>query len=114
MKHCGKRRKCWLPALSPSPTLFSKAFFLRVIESRDCLAKLCYNEEKYVLEMTKKPTHLWTKRFCPFEDIMVTNIFSFLYDIFKKYFILGSGNIGMSSKGLFSYHIILCLKKPKN
>ena len=22
-KHCGKRRKCWLPALSPFPTMFS-------------------------------------------------------------------------------------------
>ena len=26
-KHCGKRRKCWLPAFSPFPTMFSKAFF---------------------------------------------------------------------------------------
>ena len=24
-KHCGKRRKCWLPAFSPFPTMFSKA-----------------------------------------------------------------------------------------
>ena len=23
-KHCGKRRKCWLPAFSPFPTMFSK------------------------------------------------------------------------------------------
>ena len=22
-KHCGKRRKCWLPAFSPFPTMFS-------------------------------------------------------------------------------------------
>ena len=22
-KHCGKRRKCWLPAFSPSPAVFS-------------------------------------------------------------------------------------------
>ena len=22
--HCGKRRKCWLPAFSPFPTMFSK------------------------------------------------------------------------------------------
>ena len=26
-KHCGKRRKCWLPAFSPFPTMFSRAFF---------------------------------------------------------------------------------------
>ena len=28
-KLCGKRRKCWLPAFSPFPTVFSKAFFLK-------------------------------------------------------------------------------------
>ena len=26
-KHCGKRRKCWLPAFSPFPTMFSTPFF---------------------------------------------------------------------------------------
>ena len=26
-KHCGKRRKCWLPAFSPFLTMFSKGFF---------------------------------------------------------------------------------------
>ena len=26
-KHCGKRRKCWLPAFSPFPTMFSQASF---------------------------------------------------------------------------------------
>ena len=25
-KHCGKRRKCWLPAFSPFPTMFSIVF----------------------------------------------------------------------------------------
>ena len=38
-KHCGKRRKCWLPAFSPFPTMFSKDFFLGVVKSRDCVAK---------------------------------------------------------------------------
>ena len=27
-KHCGKSRKCWLPASSPFPTMLSKAFFI--------------------------------------------------------------------------------------
>ena len=35
-KHCGKCRKCWLPAFSPFPTVFSKGFCLKVIKSRDC------------------------------------------------------------------------------
>ena len=28
-KHCGKRRKCWLPAFSPFPTMFLKGFFIQ-------------------------------------------------------------------------------------
>ena len=36
-KHSGKRRKCWLPAFSPFPTMFSKDFFFRVVKSQDCL-----------------------------------------------------------------------------
>ena len=36
-KHCGKRKKCWLPAISSFPTMFSKAFSFRVVKSRDCV-----------------------------------------------------------------------------
>ena len=32
-------RKCWLPAFSPFPTMFSKGFFIRVVKSRDCVLK---------------------------------------------------------------------------
>ena len=39
-KHCGKRRKCWLPAFSPFPTVFSRAFLQKVVKSHDCLKKL--------------------------------------------------------------------------
>ena len=28
-KHCGKRRKCQLPAFSPFPAMISKGFFLQ-------------------------------------------------------------------------------------
>ena len=38
-KHCGKRRKCWSPAFSPFPTMFSKGFSFRVVESLDCVVK---------------------------------------------------------------------------
>ena len=31
-KHCGKRRKCWLPAPSPFSTMFSKASFSRSLK----------------------------------------------------------------------------------
>ena len=32
-KHCGKRRKCWLPAFSPFPTMFSKGVIVRVVKA---------------------------------------------------------------------------------
>ena len=38
-KHSGKRRKCWLPIFFPFPTMFSKAFFLRVVKRLDCQVK---------------------------------------------------------------------------
>ena len=38
-KHCGKRRKCWLPAFSPFPIMLSKAFFSRGVKSADCVVK---------------------------------------------------------------------------
>ena len=31
-KHCGKRRKCWLPAFSPFPTMFSKGVLNSVVK----------------------------------------------------------------------------------
>ena len=34
-KYCGERRKCWLPAFSSFPTVFSKAFFVSVVKSRN-------------------------------------------------------------------------------
>ena len=39
-KHCGKRRKCWCPAFSPLPTMFSNSFFLRVVKSWDSVVKI--------------------------------------------------------------------------
>ena len=30
-KHCGKRRKCWLPAFSSFPTMFSGSLKLRIV-----------------------------------------------------------------------------------
>ena len=38
-KHCGKRRKCWLPAFSPFSAVFSKGLFSRGVKSRDCVVK---------------------------------------------------------------------------
>ena len=38
-KHCRTRRKCWLPAFFPLPTVFSEGIFLGVVKSRDCVVK---------------------------------------------------------------------------
>ena len=38
-KHCGKRRKGWLPAFSSFPTMFSIAFFPRVSKTMHCSLK---------------------------------------------------------------------------
>ena len=34
-----KRRKCWLPAFSSFPTMFSKALCFKVAKSLDCVVK---------------------------------------------------------------------------
>ena len=38
-KHCGKRRKCWSPAFSLFPTMFSKNLFPGVVKSWDFVVK---------------------------------------------------------------------------
>ena len=40
VENSGKRRKCWLPAFSPFPTMFSKGFFHGVVKRWDCVAKI--------------------------------------------------------------------------
>ena len=39
-KHSGKSRKCWIPAFSPFPTMFSKGFLYMVVKSCDCVLKI--------------------------------------------------------------------------
>ena len=52
-KHCGKRRKCWLPAFSPFSTIFSNGYFFRVVKSRDCVVKsqigFCVKKKKMLV-----------------------------------------------------------------
>ena len=35
----GRGEKCWSPAFSPFPTMFSKGFYFRVVKSPDCVVK---------------------------------------------------------------------------
>ena len=39
-KQYGKSRKCWLPAFSPFPIIFSKGSFFRIVKSWDYVAEL--------------------------------------------------------------------------
>ena len=38
-KHSGKRVKCWLPAFSSFPIIFSKGCLPRIVKSGDCVVK---------------------------------------------------------------------------
>ena len=61
-KHGGKRRKCWWPAFSPSPTMFSKGFLHRVIRSHDSVVELTlllYNKILAFSNSKHKQTTCW-------------------------------------------------------
>ena len=55
-KHCGKRRKCWLPAFSPFPTMLSKDFFLKVIKSRNCVVRFMHCEKRCSMHLIEVMT----------------------------------------------------------
>ena len=59
-KLCEKRRRCWLSALCPLSTLFSKVFFHRVVKSQDLVVKVTVRKQLF------------------------TSIFSFACNIFKS------------------------------
>ena len=63
-KHCGKRKKCWLPAFSPFLTMFSKECFFKVIESWKCVVRV--NKQSHALTRLV----LITQRKKPFENIV--------------------------------------------
>ena len=48
-KLCWKRRKCWLPAFSPFPTMFSKVFFLKNAVKHNKTLSQVYSTEHPVL-----------------------------------------------------------------
>ena len=54
-KHFGKRGKCWLPAFSPFSTMFSKSFFLRVI---NLCSKELRNKSSDALFRYQRHSHL--------------------------------------------------------
>ena len=57
-KHCGKRRKCWLQAFSPFPTMFSSSFFFNAIKSGLC-GKGLTTMEKTLFKTSQKRRKCW-------------------------------------------------------
>ena len=51
-KHCRKRRKCWWPAFSPFPTVFSKAFFRVVVCIESYIQNFIFQLREYPCNIT--------------------------------------------------------------
>ena len=61
-KHCGKRRNCWLQAISPFPTVFSKDLRCRDVKTRGLFRKgLSQNYVVKVKHFTKNKILDWTR-----------------------------------------------------
>ena len=59
-KHCGKRKKCSLRAISPFPTVFSQGLYQRHVKTMDCMGKgysLLNNIRRHVYYLTHSLTH---------------------------------------------------------
>ena len=69
-KHRGKRRKYWLPAISPFPTMLSKSFLFQGCYKWGLCGKQLNNSEKYS-EV--------------FENIMITRIVSLSHNCFLRF-----------------------------
>ena len=79
-KHYGKRRKCWLPAFSPFPTMFSKALCFRSVKSG-----LCGNffpNKPWFLSVCH--TSL-SKTLREKEKLLITSNFSFSHSVFHPF-----------------------------
>ena len=60
-----KRRKCWLPAYSPFPTMLSKGFILNGIKSCHCLVKGSTAYSRFQSCFLLK-SHIWVCIYRPF------------------------------------------------
>ena len=91
-KHCGKRRKCWLPALSLFPTMFSKGFFFKVVNpslNKPWFSRVC---SKSLLKTQ------WEKgEIAHNEQFLLFPVFSTLLENFLTF----SSKLKMSSAKLF-------------
>ena len=82
-KHCGKRRKCWLPAFSPFPTLFSKRLpFQGRWKSGSCGKGLTHFHTVMPFDAPGKQAFSkdWEK-----EKLLITSNFSFTHSVFYPF-----------------------------
>ena len=93
IKYCGKRRKCWSPAFSAIPTMFSKAVFCRFVNpfpNKPWFLRVC---------STCLLKTLWEK-----EKLLVTSNFSFptVFSTHLENFLPFSSKLELSSANSFS------------
>ena len=96
-KHCEKRRKCWLPAFSLSPTMFSQGFFFKVIKSRDLVVKRSRRFQHYFSYTSgaSSPMHAFLKFSGPvFKPIFFLS--DWLLSLLTIVETMGSGERGMT------------------
>ena len=81
-KHCWKRRKCWLPAFSPFPAMFSKSLFLRSLK----VATVWYrvNPKPYKKNFPMYLTMI--KSVYKKDQLFLISIFSSSHSVFKWHF----------------------------
>ena len=105
-KHCGKRRKCWLPVFSPCPTMFLKGFFHRVIKSQDCVVKGFETKQGGGRVFGKGRKNWFPASSMMFSTFTLTNPKFCTKFVISKMFKFGQSPLFSSSTGISFY----CLK----
>ena len=123
VENTGKRRKCWLSAFSPFPTVFYKDFFFRGVKNRDYMIpfarrlnfrfvdieRICSRRIKCfpndcLNRLLNDRKHCWKKKKC------WCSVFSSFPTMFSKYFSLRVDNSrDYICNGLTIYHTVKCL-----
>ena len=122
VENTGKRRKCWLPAFSPFPTVFSKAFFLPVVKSGLCckgliwtrLKSWCLVKGKHV-SCERRPYASWSglilftkTTIAVKETLALVCSTSLLKTLWEKKKLLGKSNFSFSHCVFYPFKITSC------
>ena len=81
MEKCWKRRKCWFPAFSSFPTMFSKDFFLKVMKSQDWIVNPFPNKPWFLHVCITSLSKTWWKK----KKLLVMSNFFFSHSVFYPF-----------------------------